>query len=198
MKILVLQEARALETGYHYTNSAALIGILGSGIMKATNRKIGLELSRIDKSSLETPLKNLLKPVKDFDKKEREIFKKYKELSKRLEKAKRKQLELKYSNNQDEYELVTNKIKDYKKEMKKLQKSTDKDLEYMIKIMNMNISSEDLEYFKNHLKDWKNITLKHAIENNLIDKRIAFMINVDKINAEYWVIKLLHKIYRNR
>lgn len=185
MKILVLQEARVLETGYHYTNSAALIGILGSGIMKATNRKIGLELSRIDKSSLETPLKNLLKPVKDFDKEKRDLAKKYRELNRRLNRAKKKQAETKYDN-QKEYEFITSKIKDYKKEIKKLQKLSDTDLDYIIKLMNQNISSEDLEYFKNHLKDWKSITLKYAIENNLIDKRIAFMINVDKINAEYW------------
>ena len=185
MKIQVLKEARTLETGYHYTNSAALVGILGSGVMKATNRKIGLELSRIDKSSLSELLKNFLKPVKDFDSDEKEQARKYRELTRRINKAKSRQAEVKY-NDEEEYNLLVSKIKDYKKEIKKLEKLSGKDLEYLSKIINRYISSEDLAYFNNHIKNPDKVTLKYAIENNLLDKRIAFMIDVDKINAEYW------------
>ena len=185
MKILVLNEARTLETGYHYTNAAAIIGILGSGVMKATNRKIGLEQSRIFPSGLKELLINLLKPVKNFSKEERELIKKYREITKRLDKAKEEQSEVKF-NDQEKYDFLTNKIKDYKKEIKKLEKLSNSDLSYLTKLINKYISDDDLQYFKSHIKNSDKITLKDAIENNLIDKRIAFMIDVDKIKAESW------------
>ena len=183
MKILVLKEARALETGYHYTNAAAVVGILSSGVMKATNRKVGLEQSRIFPSGLKDLLKDLLKPVKIFSKEERELAKKYKEITRRLNKAKE---EIVKADSYEKMNFLDNKVKDYKKEIKKLEKSSDLNLSHLIKIMNQYISEDDLAYFKSHIKNSDSVTLKYALENNLIDKRIAFMIDVEKIKAESW------------
>lgn len=64
MKILVLQEgSRANETGYQYLNLASTIELLKSGIMKATNRKLGLDKSRLSKSTLKLNFEDVLRPV---------------------------------------------------------------------------------------------------------------------------------------
>ena len=64
MKILVLQEgSRANETGYQYLDLKNVIDLLQSGTMKATNRKLGLDKSRLSKSTLKLNFEDILRPV---------------------------------------------------------------------------------------------------------------------------------------
>ena len=64
MKILVLQEgSRPNETGYQYLNLKSIIELLKSGVMKASNRKLGLDKSRLSKSTLKLSFEDILRPV---------------------------------------------------------------------------------------------------------------------------------------
>ena len=63
MRVMVLNEARPLETGYHYTNIVGMINILNSGTMLATNRRIGLDDSRLNRKTLNKTIGELLKPL---------------------------------------------------------------------------------------------------------------------------------------
>lgn len=58
-----LYEARPLETGYHYTNIVGLINILNSGTMLASNRRIGLDDSRLNRKTLNKTIRELMKPI---------------------------------------------------------------------------------------------------------------------------------------
>lgn len=64
MKILVLQEgSRPNETGYQYLSLKNVIELLQSGVMKASNRKLGLDKSRLSKSTLKLSFEDILRPV---------------------------------------------------------------------------------------------------------------------------------------